>query len=238
MANNAKKGDTTHRPLWALSWDDYEQTLSSVLAKISSLPDVQGIFTFGEVSDPGISDLDLLVVVSDEVAASTLQAVKAAARADRVTRYVFSFHPPEVIPRRSLPDITYFPSLHRLRQVWGEPIEIILPQEEGRRFPRLADYVDFTFAVGVLWRQLAARRPHLRSFLYLLKVYAHSLRMADLVMPSRWTAGWPIGYASSARKAWRVVTTLWPPCLPFGVNAFMHSEQRIAGWRPFCKATA
>lgn len=172
----------THRPLWALSRGAYDQTLNNILTTLSPLPDVQGIFTFGEVSDPGISDLDLVVVVSDTAAVSTLLAVQAAARADRVTRYVFSFHPPEVIPRRSLQDIAYFPSLYKLRQVWGEPIEIIVPPEEERLFPRLADYVDFTFAVGVLWRRLAEGRPHLRSFLYLLKVYAHSLRMADLVL--------------------------------------------------------
>jgi len=169
-----------HKDVLPLRHNDYSATLSNYVREISGAPGVVAVFQFGEISHPGISDLDLLVVVSDDVAPSTLQKIVAATRANPTSEYLFA-HPPVVVPRVCAGQVAYIHSLDHLRQVWGERIDFERPAADERPYLSLAEYIDFTFAVRTVLRAGQGKEASLRWLLLLLKSCVRSLRLASAI---------------------------------------------------------
>jgi hypothetical protein len=166
-----------HHDLMTLSREEYARVLRRYVADVSQAFDVMAVFQFGEVTEPGLSDLDLLVVVRDEVFMPTLRSVIAACRVDRVAKYLFA-HPPVVVPQMIAGDVAWIHTFHHLHQVWGDPVEIPRPPLQAQAVLRLAEYVDFAFAVRTVLRGLSGADVGLRELLLLLKSCLHSLRLA------------------------------------------------------------
>lgn len=173
-----------YHDLMPFSLDDYERILRGYVGEVSQAPGVRAIFRFGEVSNPGISDLDVLVVVRDDVEPSSLRRVGDATRADAATRYLFP-HPPLVAPQGSIANLRFVHSLCGLSQIWGDPLEVRPPGERDRGYLRLADYVDFSFALRSALRSFAEASVGLRTILLLLKSCVHSLDLASSVSGHR-----------------------------------------------------
>ncbi len=176
-----------HHDLMTLSREEYASVLRRYVAEVSQAPDVMAVFQFGEVTEPGLSDLDLLVVVRDGVSVATLRRVVAASRVDRVSRYLFA-HPPVIVPQIITGDITRVHTLYHLRQVWGDPVEIPRPLQTGAGLS-LAEYVDFTFAVRTVLRSLSRVDVGLRELLLLLKSCLHSLRLVSSIIGRPFAVG-------------------------------------------------
>jgi hypothetical protein len=176
--------------LRALVSEDYTRTLHAYIDAVAQAPGVLAVFQFGQVGHPGVSDLDLLVVVRDDIPVASLRAVIDASRGDDISRYLFS-HPPVVIPLSCAPHAAYLHSLYHLRHVWGEPtaINVPAPAERDRLMP--AEYIDFTFAVRGVLRALQGTVTGLRGLLQLLKSCAHSLRLASAITGRPLEAGIP-----------------------------------------------
>ncbi len=175
-----------HQDVLPLRREDYSSTLETYVGEVSGTPGVLGVFQFGNVSHPGISDLDVLVVVSDDVATPTLQRVVAATRVNAISEYLFA-HPPVVVPRSCASQVTYMHSLDQLHQLWGTPVAVGRPAEDERVYLNLAEYVDFTFAVRTVLRASAGKEASLRWLLLLLASCVRSLRLASRI------TGQPLG---------------------------------------------
>jgi hypothetical protein len=169
-----------------LSPGDYDRALSEYVGRVSRTPGLLAVFQFGEASHPGISDLDMLIVVEDDISGSSLRGLVAATRADSVSAYLFP-HEPMVIPRSIAAHAGYIHTLFNLRQAWGTPLEIGGPGDGDVVYLRLAEYVDFTFGVRTVLRSMAQAGGSFRWLLLLLKSCVHSLRLASAV------AGRPLG---------------------------------------------
>lgn len=167
-----------HRDVPALGASDYERTLARFVDYVADLPGVRAVYRFGSLSHPGISDLDVLVVVADDVSPWTLQGILAATRTDPVTRFLFA-HPPVVVPEAEVSGVRWVHTLSGLEPVWGVVREIPPPPEAVRRWLWVAEYVDFTFAVRSVLRSLEGEDVGLRGLLLLLTSCVHSLRAAS-----------------------------------------------------------
>jgi hypothetical protein len=163
-----------------LPGDAYGQVLDRYLAAVTPAPGVRTVLQFGEISTPGVSDLDLLVVVDDDAPVSTLQQIREAARADSMTVYMFA-HPPMVVPRSCARKAVYIHSLYHLRPVWGEGIELEALAVDDQRCLRIAEYTDFTFNIRSVLRAGHADTVGLRRILLLLASCLHSLRLAATI---------------------------------------------------------
>jgi hypothetical protein len=165
-----------HRDVPALSAADYERTLARFVEYVSDLPGVQAVYRFGSLSHPGISDLDVLVVVADDVSPWTLQGILAATRTDPITQFLFA-HPPLVVPEAEVAEVRWVHTLDGLGPVWGVALDVPAPPEEVRRWLRVAEYVDFTFSVRSVLRSL--EEVGLRNLLLLMTSCVHSLQAAS-----------------------------------------------------------
>ncbi len=215
------------RPLQA---EDYEQTLARFAERVRNLRGVRAVFQFGSVSHPGVSDLDVLVVVADDVDEWTLRGVLAATEGSPLARYLFT-HPPLVVPESQASRVRWVHTLYGLRQVWGEPLEVPPPPEASRYWLELAEYVDFTFSVRSVLRSLEEADVGLRGVLHLLNSCAHSLRLAsrllgrpvhlhgDSVLAGLRQAanGRPVDVTAEARKASEAV-----------VQELRHADRQLA----------
>lgn len=164
------------RDVPALSAADYERTLARFVEYVSDLPGVQAVYRFGSLSHPGISDLDVLVVMADDVSSWTLQGILAATRIDPITRFLFA-HPPVVVPESALAEVRWVHPLSGLEPLWGRVLDVPSPPEGVRRWLRVAEYVDFTFSVRSVLRSL--EEVGLRTLLLLMTSCVYSLRAAS-----------------------------------------------------------
>lgn len=162
----------------SLTFSDYARALDDFVNRVSEIPGAVAVFQFGEISHPGISDLDVLVVVEDDALPSALSTIAAAARNVGSTRAVFT-HPPVILPHGAARRARYIHSLLNLHQAWGQPVEIesIAPADHLAR--AAADYADFSFVVRGVLRSLEGSPVGIRQLLILLKSCLHSLRLAS-----------------------------------------------------------
>ncbi|MDR5708487.1 MAG: hypothetical protein QN172_02730 [Armatimonadota bacterium] len=166
-----------YRDVQLLTSAEYSRVLDRFVGYVSRLPGVRAVFRFGGLSHPGISDLDVLVVVADHADAWTLQGIQGATQGGALASYLFA-HPPVVVPEGEVPRVRWVHTLYGLEQLWGDPLEIPPPPPEVGPWLAIAEYVDFTFSVRSVLRSLEGENVGLRSLLLLLTSCLHSLRLA------------------------------------------------------------
>lgn len=167
-----------------LSAEVYGRALDRFVSSIADTPGIRAVLQFGQISAPGISDLDLLVVVDDDVPTSTLRQIVKATRVDATAAYLFA-HPPMVVPRSCVGGVAYIHTLYHLRPLWGQAIDLDAPSQNERHYLKVAEYTDFTFNVRSVLRSLSPEGVGLRSLLLLLTSCAHSLRLAGEITHQR-----------------------------------------------------
>ena len=101
-----------------LSYEDYEETIERFIDRLRR--QVRGelaIYRFGEIRTPGISDIDLLVIVEDQEWKAAIQFVDEIVRSSELSAYLF-VHPPLVIGSSLSPLIPYFHTIQNCKLVW------------------------------------------------------------------------------------------------------------------------
>ncbi len=185
-----------YRDVQPLTPTEYGRVLDQFVGYVSGLPGVRAVFRFGGLSHPGVSDLDVLVVVSDDADAWTLGGIPAAAQGGALARYLF-VHPPVVVPEAEVSRVRWVHTLYGLEQLWGESLELPPPPAEVRPWLNLAEYVDFTFSVRSVLRSFEGEDVGLRGVLLLLTSCVHSLRLASDLL------GQPV-HGESKEIVWRL----------------------------------
>ncbi|MDR7415121.1 MAG: hypothetical protein QN193_07160 [Armatimonadota bacterium] len=167
-----------YRDVQPLTLAEYGRVLDRFVGYVSRLPHVRAVFRFGSLRHPGISDLDVLVVVSDGADAWTLQGILAATRGGALAQYLFA-HPPVVVPEGVVDRVRWVHTLDGLGQLWGDPLEVPPPPPEVGPWLALAEYVDFSFCVRSVLRSWEGENVGLRGLILLLTSCVRSLRLAS-----------------------------------------------------------
>jgi hypothetical protein len=96
----------------------YDQALDEFLEKYTAHPDVTGIYQFGSVRNPGISDLDFIVVVRDTLTHPISQDYGYDFLSEQAS-YILS-HNPIIVPESLVPDLwKIYPILGELKRHYG-----------------------------------------------------------------------------------------------------------------------
>ncbi|AWB26410.1 hypothetical protein [Halococcoides cellulosivorans] len=128
----------------------YADARDTFLDRIASVSGVVSVYESGtgEVSRPGISDVDLIVVVEDEIDDPT--AVREGISAAKTDEYYF-FHGPEVITRSAFPEYyNVLPMPKDLVLHYGESLEYEKNRDRFNYLAYLVDSVTTTYPMEFL----------------------------------------------------------------------------------------
>ncbi|MFC1864249.1 hypothetical protein ACFLYG_00250 [Chloroflexota bacterium] len=111
------------------SENDYLDTLNRYLDKITQCQDVISVYQRGSVSHPGISDIDLLIVLKDEPGDFSWQkySIKTLSEKDQ---YIF-VHEPMVISESLAGKIKYFFPVFQIERLWGKSFDFVEPPSQA-----------------------------------------------------------------------------------------------------------
>ena len=106
---------------------DYERIHDYFITAVSSVRGVSAIYQFGEVSVYGMSDLDYLVCVNDDI--DSKEFIKTVRDCISRDPYIL-MHYPIVIHANIFSEINYFIPTYNLRRVWGKRLKRNVQTEE------------------------------------------------------------------------------------------------------------
>ena len=153
----------------------YEQSMQAAVDAFNGVTGVVAMYQLGSVKFPGISDLDLIIVVDDGIAPGTdFQAVvRDAAGPDGA--YVFS-HPPYVVDEQTFRGLSALFFADNLQLRWGRPISLAGLEPDEQAF--CAFQIAVEAAIGQSFAFLRALHnrslPNLRSLLCHLNAVRHN----------------------------------------------------------------
>ena len=105
----------------------YERALDRFVHRVSQVPGVLAIYQSGSVSCPGISDIDLIVVV--DPSQGPFRTETSVQMEDEVEAVLF-FHQPIHVNTALMSQIYHLFFVSDLRRVWGEAIDIVEPTHD------------------------------------------------------------------------------------------------------------
>lgn len=102
------------------SMEDYEEVYKKIRVICAKNPSVLSVYTFGKVSAPGISDIDLIFVLKEN---SKLPGFLKKLAIDRQSRYVL-LHPFFIVPKDFMENIRYIHPNSELKLIYGKKLNI------------------------------------------------------------------------------------------------------------------
>src|SRR3989338_4883934 len=100
------------------SIDDYEEVYEKIRSICARNPGVLSVYTFGQVSVPGISDIDLIFVLKDH---AKLPKFLRKLAIDRKSKYIL-LHPFFIVPEDFMENIGYIHPNSELNLIWGRKL--------------------------------------------------------------------------------------------------------------------
>jgi hypothetical protein len=105
----------------------YERALDRFVHRVSQVPGVLAIYQIGSISCPGISDIDLIVVVDPSQGPF---GTKTSVQMEDEGEAVLFFHQPIHVDPALMSQIYHLFYVSDLRRVWGEAIDIVEPTHD------------------------------------------------------------------------------------------------------------
>lgn len=99
-----------------LALEDYEAVATSLFAELSSEPGVLALGLFGEFSNPGISDVDALVIAEPWACRALKDQITGWLNSQDLAHYLFS-HMPLLVPETMLEHSRFLHTLYQARWV-------------------------------------------------------------------------------------------------------------------------
>jgi len=127
--------------------EEYEVVIQESVTKIKAVPGVTSIYQFGSVSHPGISDIDLIVVVDDNIVGK--QLTKELNYLLKKHSFFFE-HYPFVMPKKVMQNISLIFPVSNMKPLWGEEIELIQHDEETLKLINFVDLSNYCFSNEIL----------------------------------------------------------------------------------------
>jgi len=105
----------------------YERALDRFVHRVSQVPGVLAIYQIGSISCPGISDIDLIVVVDPSQGPFR---TKTSVQMEDEGEAVLFFHQPIHVDTVLMSQIYHLFYVSDLRRIWGEAIDIVEPTHD------------------------------------------------------------------------------------------------------------
>ena len=128
-----------------LPMEAYEDELERYLQRVNGVQSLLSVMTMGSVGAPGLSDLDIICVVEEQVRAREIPRLDISARARERGIFV---HGPIVVPKSLVGELNYIFPISTLQNRWGEPLAQMVkpPAKEEQAELALVYLVDFTLS--------------------------------------------------------------------------------------------
>ena len=110
----------------------YDVAADKFVEKYSAHKDVLGIFLFGQVSVPGISDLDFIVVMKDRLNEKFDQNYSIATFNDDL-RYIYNETQPFILTEKVFKEFWKIFPTHHLKQIYGDTLFQTVPEKNEER---------------------------------------------------------------------------------------------------------
>ncbi len=126
-----------------LDLDSYTRATSAVICSLSGCPDVVSIYTIGEVSALGFSDLDFIIVLKDHP--SSVPDFEHRMRTAMAGHSSVIIHYPHILPESLFPSLPYLFPFFSLNCVYGKKIPLVTVPKNDQKLLSLIilhDYID------------------------------------------------------------------------------------------------
>ncbi|MFW6103524.1 MAG: hypothetical protein ACOC59_00510 [Bacteroidota bacterium] len=162
--------------------DAYNRVIEQYIDAISSNPHVLAVYQLGTVRNPGISDLDLIVVVDDVIDPMRLNGLRARNEAlDGYTKYIF-VHDVLVYNRTAFLELHYHLFADDLKLLFGRPLKIAMPPPEEKIILGLQILFDYTAGkLSQFKRLLAGSKLDSRGILLRVGSLKHSANLLKAI---------------------------------------------------------
>jgi len=110
------------RDIQKIQKKEYEKSINYLVSESSRIQFIKAIFLFGEIKFPGISDIDLLIVVSEgkfhQKKKRILEKIK---NSSKYSDYLY-FHDPIIVTELEAPFVKFFHTTYNLEKIYGRDI--------------------------------------------------------------------------------------------------------------------
>jgi hypothetical protein len=157
---------------------DYDEVVDRYVKRARQVAGVIGVARFGNVSAPGISDLDLVVITEPHLAQGAA-ALLSVARLPEFDRELM-LHDPVVVPEENIGHVFDHLDVPQLTTVWGRVPAAPPPAGQEGRWRRLSILLEWLPSFQVYFAKLAAsRRVDVRWALPVLHSIRYSVALAS-----------------------------------------------------------
>lgn len=95
---------------------DYHQAIEAYIDQVCTIPNVISVNTMGSINAPGLSDIDIIIVVADDFNKS--DAIKLSVQGINDNLFI---HGPVIIPNSMTKNLQYIIYASNIQCVWGKP---------------------------------------------------------------------------------------------------------------------
>ena len=118
---------------------DYEKACNAIRDKFSDVPNVHSIYQYGSISSPGLSDLDIAIVLDDVVSSSTPQLVQKQYLPRNVLN-IMDYATLMIFPKKKFEKITLWDDIH-LTPICGQAISLGKVRNQYIEVARIVDWL-------------------------------------------------------------------------------------------------
>ena len=158
--------------------DFYDSAKEKFVERYSYHRDVLSIYLFGQVSLPGISDLDFLVIMKDHLT-KALDHKYSVVSFSNDLRYIYNDTQPFVVSKNIYKEFWKIFPTHHLNRIYGQEIKQIIPDELEVRLYNLLILIEVchNFYPVLFLKQLYAVRKNVRYSLLILNALKFPLQL-------------------------------------------------------------
>lgn len=180
---------------------NYDDVRSAIIEFYDHNEDVISIYEYGSVSNPGVSDLDLIFVLRDEISSTesefNLSSISAFAQDLVADGTVIK------MPLNVFKNIQYFDNLN-FHKLSGLDVSINDPTEADDKFIKLASIIDWVpERILKLTRIINSKEINITNALCVLHSFGYSLKFLDRLLGSSEDSQNLITETARLRGAWR-----------------------------------
>lgn len=101
-------------------YSDYERCMEKIIAVVSNVCGVTSLYRMGNISIPGMSDIDLVITIDAERTVATQLLRSLEEDFTDQEKYLFYMHDPLITSESILPKIHYLRGATSLQYMWGK----------------------------------------------------------------------------------------------------------------------
>jgi len=158
----------------------YEHVAHLYAMRVMKHPMALAVYQLGTVNEPGVSDLDMLVVVKSDCTDINDMSAKNILKDEPQLLAVF-LHDVAVFDMQGFKDLPYIYYLSRLQHLAGEEIPIELKQNQLSSEVHLANLIEFSLPRVHRLGQFQQKKISPRKMVLLALAYIHTVTLAEKI---------------------------------------------------------